>query len=231
MNLIGDALRAIGQLPERRFRSVFIRALGLTLLLLAAFFFGGGWLLSLFLPESITLPWIGEIGGVNLAIGFVSILGMFAASVFLMVPVAAALLGLFNDAIIDAVEARHYPSLPEAKPVSMGTALWDGAKLTLLVLVANGVALILYFTSTLLAPVIFWIVNGLILGREYFQAVALRRLPADQAKALRKRHFVQIWVAGFLMAVPLTIPLVNLVIPVLGVASFTHLFHRVNRRT
>jgi CysZ protein len=31
------------------------------------------------------------------------------------------------------------------------------------------------------------------------------------------------------MAAPLSIPLINLVIPVLGVATFTHLFHRLAR--
>ncbi len=29
------------------------------------------------------------------------------------------------------------------------------------------------------------------------------------------------------MAVPLTIPLVNLTVPILGAATFTHLFHRL----
>ena len=29
------------------------------------------------------------------------------------------------------------------------------------------------------------------------------------------------------MALPLTIPVVNLLIPVLGAATFTHLFHRL----
>jgi uncharacterized protein involved in cysteine biosynthesis len=37
----------------------------------------------------------------------------------------------------------------------------------------------------------------------------------------------KVWLAGILMAAPLSIPLVNLVIPVLGVATFTHLFHRL----
>ena len=35
--------------------------------------------------------------------------------------------------------------------------------------------------------------------------------------------------AGALMAAPLSIPLVNLVIPVLGVATFTHMVQRLAR--
>ena len=30
------------------------------------------------------------------------------------------------------------------------------------------------------------------------------------------------------MAIPLTIPVMNLIIPIIGVAAFTHLFHRLN---
>ncbi len=35
---------------------------------------------------------------------------------------------------------------------------------------------------------------------------------------------------GCLMAVPLSVPLVNLLIPILGAASFTHMFHRLAGR-
>jgi uncharacterized protein involved in cysteine biosynthesis len=58
--------------------------------------------------------------------------------------------------------------------------------------------------------------------------VATRRLGRAGAKALRKRHAARIWIAGTLMAAPLSVPLVNLLIPVLGAATFTHLFHRLN---
>ena len=42
-------------------------------------------------------------------------------------------------------------------------------------------------------------------------------------RALRRRHIGQIWLAGCLMAVPL----LNMLIPVLGAATFTHMFHRL----
>ena len=32
------------------------------------------------------------------------------------------------------------------------------------------------------------------------------------------------------MVVPLTIPLVNLLVPILGAATFTHLFHRLEAK-
>jgi CysZ protein len=66
-----------------------------------------------------------------------------------------------------------------------------------------------------------------LLGREYFTLVAQRRLPGPEVAALRRRNRLAIWAAGVLMAVPLTLPLANLVVPVLGAATFTHLFHRL----
>jgi hypothetical protein len=90
-------------------------------------------------------------------------------------------------------------------------------------------ALVLYLIFTPLAPILFWVVNGVLLGREYAQLVALRRSDAAGAAAFRKRHRPTIFAAGVLMAVPLTIPVVNLLVPILGAATFTHLYHRLTR--
>ena len=98
----------------------------------------------------------------------------------------------------------------------------------LVLLAANLVALLLYALFFPVAPFIFWGMNGFLLGREYFQLVATRRLGWAEAKALRRRHTGKIWLAGTLVAVPLSMPLVNLVIPILAVATFTHLFHQLS---
>jgi len=66
-------------------------------------------------------------------------------------------------------------------------------------------------------------------GREYFQLAAMRRIGREAAKELRAQNAGTIWLAGCLMAVPLSFPLINLIIPLLGAATFTHLFHRLNR--
>jgi len=95
------------------------------------------------------------------------------------------------------------------------------------VLAVNLGALFLYPFVGPFTPVLFWAVNGFLLGREYFTLVALRRLPPVEAAALRRRNRLRLWAAGTLMAAPLSIPVVNLVVPVLGVATFTHLFHRL----
>jgi len=66
-----------------------------------------------------------------------------------------------------------------------------------------------------------------LLGREYVQLAARRRGGLQKAKELRKAKAGKIWFAGTLMAIPLSIPILNLVIPILGAATFTHIFHGI----
>jgi len=77
------------------------------------------------------------------------------------------------------------------------------------------------------APFIFYGLNGFLLGMEYFTLAAIRRVGRAKAREMRRRHLPTIWLAGILMALPLSVPLVNLLIPILGAATFTHIYHRI----
>lgn len=227
--ILTDFLKALGQLGDSRFQRVFWLGLGLTFLLLlgvyATFLTAMNWIT----PEEITLPFIGPVTWVGQLVSLASVGFMILLSIFLMVPVASVFTGLFLDDVADAVEAEHYAHLPPQPR----RRFWDGLVQSLnflgVLVFANIVALVLYIFLTPLAPFIFWGLNGYLLAREYFQMVAERRLSRTEVKALRRRHGLQIWIAGILMALPLTVPLVNLLIPILGVATFTHLFHRLNQ--
>ena len=87
-----------------------------------------------------------------------------------------------------------------------------------------------YALFTPFALFIFWGLNGYLLGMEYFQLAAMRREGRAAAMALRRKHRLTIWAAGVLMAMPLSVPLVNLLIPILGAATFTHIYHAIRRR-
>ncbi len=224
--MILDAFfKALGQMGDPKFRRILLIGLGLTVALLAGATFG----VQLLLPDTVSLPWFGEIGWLSsLLSGFV-LISMIGMSVFLMVPVASVFTGFFLEQVVDAVEDKHYAHLPDVEGTPVKDILIDSLKFLGLIIVVNLLALIIYLLSTILAPVIFWIVNGILLGREYFQMVAMRRLGRKGAQELRAKHRFKIWFAGFLMAVPLTIPFLNLFIPLLGVAVFTHIFHRLNK--
>ena len=221
--IFGAFFKALGQIGDPAFRGVLLRGIGLTVALLAAMTVGLQWLL----PDTISLPWFGEVVWVSRLLSGFALIAMFGLSIVLMVPVASVFTGFYLERIADAVEQKHYPELAPAQKIGAADIATDTLKFLGLMVVVNVLALIIYLLSTVLAPVIFWIVNGLLLGREYFQMVAMRRVGRHGADALRRKHFLIIWAAGVLMAVPLTVPFVNLIIPVLGVATFTHLYHRL----
>lgn len=225
--ILGDFLKALGQVSDPRFRRVLWLGIALALALLFAIYGVFLWVIQWLTPDSVILPLVGEVRGVGTLLSFGSILFMIGLSVFLMVPVASAFTGLFLEDVAAAVEARHYPHLPAAPPIPAWEAVVDSVNYFGLLVAVNVAALVAYAFAGPLVPVIFWALNGLLLGREYFMLVAMRRLGRAGARELRARHRLAIWAAGVLMAMPLSVPLVNLVIPVLGAATFTHLYHRL----
>ncbi|MGC8201795.1 EI24 domain-containing protein [Aliiroseovarius sp. PTFE2010] len=229
VSILSDFLKAIGQLGDRRFQRVLLLGVGLTILLLFAVYAVFFWFVGWITPDSFTLPWIGEITWVDNLLSGASILLMMVASVFLMVPVASMFTGFFLEDVADAVEDRHYPTLPAATPISFTETLVDSLSFLGVIVAANIAALLIYLLTNIAAPLVFWAMNGFLLGREYFQMVAMRHLGRAGAKSARRRHAMEIWIAGALMAIPLTVPVLNLLVPVLGVATFTHIFHRLAR--
>ena len=220
----------LGQLGDPRFRKVLFLGIALGFALLVVFFAGLMWLLNAALGPEATLPFIGEVTWLNDLISWTALFSMIVLSVFLMIPVASAITSLFLDDVADAVEDRHYSNLPRADRVPWGDALIDTLSFLGVLIVANLFALILYVMFPPFALFIFWGLNGFLLGREYFTLAAMRREGRAGAKLLRKRHAGKIWFAGTLMAMPLSLPLVNLVIPILGAATFTHLYHQIQAR-
>lgn len=218
---------ALGQIGDPRFRRVLVTGIGLTIALLIAATTGFVWLVNALTGDSTTVPWLGEITWLDNVLGWGSFFLFFGLSVFLMMPVASAITSMFLDQVADAVEDRHYPALPPARSVPFSDAVVDSLGFLGVLIVANLCALVLYVMFPPAAPFIFWGLNGFLLGREYFTLAALRRMSRADAQALRKENAGTIWMAGTLMAIPLSVPLVNLLIPIIGAATFTHLFHKI----
>lgn len=228
VSMFADLGRAVSQMmSDGRFMRVLLWSVLLTILALAAVFWVMMILLGWVLPSTFILPFIGEVSFVDNLVSWAAVGVMLALSVVLMVPAAAVVVGFFLDSIVSAVEARYYPGLPVIENVSIGQQVIDSLRFFGLVVVANLLALVIYLLVAPLAPFIFWVVNGYLLGREYFTLVAMRRLGPDGARRLWKRNLAQIWLAGTAMTIPLSVPLLNLIVPVLGVAVFTHRFHRM----
>ncbi|MFK7837687.1 MAG: EI24 domain-containing protein [Sulfitobacter sp.] len=223
-------LLALGQLSDPRFRRVFFLGIGLALALLIGFTAGFAWFTDWITPEELWLPVLGEVRWIDDLLSWGAAFLLLFLSTFLMIPVASAITSMFLDEVADAVEAKHYLNLPRTQPVPFGDAVRDTVNFLGVLIAANLLAIVLYVMFPPAAIFIFWGVNGFLLGREYFTMVAIRWVGRIEAKRLRSQFSGPIWVAGVLMAMPLSVPLLNLIIPILGAATFTHLFHGLTTR-
>jgi CysZ protein len=208
-------LRAIGQLTDPPILRVLGASVMLSIACFAAAWFGIGWLLV-----SIHL-W--DVPGLDTAI---AVLGGFATLIlsWLLFPLlVSTFVGLFLDRVATTVEAKHYRGLPPAKGLPWWQGLWCSARFLGLVLVMNVLLLLLLFVPPLY-PVGYVVVNGMLIGREYFDLVALRRVDPASAKTLRKRCGFDVFVMGAIGAALAMIPLANFVAPILLTAAMVHRF-------
>jgi len=221
--------KAVAQLPDPNFRRVLLLGVGLTIALLIGVYAGVLALIDWVTEGGVTLPIVGEVQWLGDLLSIGSFFMMIVLSIFLMIPVASLITSLFLDDIAHAVEQKHYAHLPPVPRIPF----WDGVKDTVnflgVLISANLVAIIAYVMLPFLAIPIFYAVNGYLLGREYFQLAATRRIGRENARRLRESHSGTVWVAGCFMALPLSLPFVNLLVPILGAATFTHLYHRLHQ--
>jgi len=225
--ILSDFLKSIAQFDDPKFRRVLWRGMGLTIALLIAACLLVNFGINQLLSSAWAANLIGDQSWLGALINIGGVLFTIALSIWLMVPVTSAIIALFLDEVAQAVEARHYPHLPKQTATKLQDQILVGIRFLGILLLANVGALILSMIVPLLAPFVFWATNGYLMGREYFQMAAMRRMPRAQAQELFQRHQGSIWTAGILMAIPMSIPLVGLFIPILGAATFTHQFERL----
>ncbi len=153
---------------------------------------------------------------------------LLVASIGLMTPVAAVFGALSAGPVSGMIEHLRWSMVAEnqSRPPAR-----DWVNFTGLLVAANALTIMLIvFLTDLLgsAALLLWpMVNGALLGREYFTLVARRHLDPGALAKLRAAHRGRIWVAGIVTALFLSLPLLNLAAPFLGLAWFAHIFHRL----
>lgn len=215
--VIESARLAASQLLRPRFRSVMIKSVGLTILLFFAAWIGLEYLFSTFL-----LPFLGGWPWVATAAVWLLGAGVFIGAGFLLGPVTAVFAGIFLDEAAEHVEETWYGDEPPGKAVPLGQSLWLTIRFTLLVLFANLIALLLVLLPGINVA-IFFLVNGYLLGREYFMFAAMRFRPEEEAAQLRVNYSGPIFMGGMIIAGFMAIPIVNLATPVFAAAMMVHL--------
>jgi len=217
--MITASFKALGDLLSPEFRSVLFKAVGLTLLLFIAVLVAVEVIISML--TLVPWPWAETV----LAIG--TGLALVVAFFFLMAPVTAIFAGLFLDDIALRVEARHYPQDPRGTPLTAARSIAIALQFAAVVLAVNLAILPLVFTG--IGAAVLVAANAYLIGREYFQMVAMRHMPIDEARLLRKENTPRIFAAGIVPALLSLVPVVNLAVPLFATSYFVHIFKQVQR--
>ena len=227
MGTLNAYLHAFGDLTHPSIRRVVWISLALTVASFVGLFvvvqFGlgaiqvaeAGWIQSVF-------AWaVGIFGGLGTLI-----------LVWVLFPLVVTFFaGLLLEDVTKALELSHYPNDPPGRDQPLVSGIIAGLQFATVAVAANLLALLIYaillITVVLapLVPVVFYVVNGVLLGREYFDMVALRHMSRDAARQLRQANKGRVFWAGAVVAFLFTIPIVNLAAPVVGVAAMAHIFH------
>jgi CysZ protein len=221
---------AIEQLGDPRIRGVLIRAVIISAVIFVALMVGAGWLLS-------GLSVFG-IGWLDSSVSFLGSSAAFIVGLFLFPAFTGIIISFMLEEIASAVEARHYPGLPAAREEPMMEMVGNAVRFAGVTVFLNLVVFILVVPIMLITivlipfiPFVFYALNGYLLGREYFEFAAVRRLDPVNGRALRRRYKIRVFMCGIAIAVLMTIPFVNWLMPVVAAAYMVHVFEGVRVRT
>lgn len=210
---------AASRLLDRALLPIWLKSLAATLLACAAIGAAAWWgltaLLTRYLPDPDTAVLAATVAA-------------FLGTWLLWRIVALAVLQVFADEVVMAIEARDYPDMAlRARKLGwreeLARALGGAGRALLFNLLALPVALVLLVTGVG-APLVFLLVNSVLLGRELQDMVWLRhrQTPQDPSPLSAFERLA----LGGLTAFLLTVPFANFAAPFLGAACAVHLIHR-----
>jgi CysZ protein len=216
--MLADALDSLNDVFSPAFRGVMIKSLLLTAAVLVLAGFALDRVILALAP--LGPGWLAAILSVAVALGLV------AAMIFVAAPTTSLVASFYLDEIAGIVERAIDPNGPPGRPAPAIAAALYGLRFAALSLLVNLIALIL-----LLAPGIgfasFFIANGYLLGREYFELAAMRFRSATEARTLRRRNNLMVFAYGVVISAFVAVPILNLFTPLFATALMARLHRRL----
>lgn len=235
--MIDAFTKSLGQLTDRAVLKILAKSALVTGLFFVGLFFVFWWAVDwitdlmmqgaakIFVSNAALLPYESAADTI-LAVA----LGLLASWLWFRA-IAAALIPVFGDDVVRAVEARHYPhALVRAHEISFGHGLMLGLKSLGRTLGINLLMLPLYIVLAFTAiglPIALVAVNAVLIGRDFEDMMMARH---GEAFGLHGDGAVLYpagtrFALGLVTALILTIPLVNFLGMIIGTAMATHLAH------
>jgi CysZ protein len=225
--------KALSQLFTPALRAVLMKAVGLSLALIILI----GFLLHrlLFALAQAGADWAEQASGyanhaawsaLAWVLSIMAGLGIVTGAVFLMPAVTSFVGSFFVDETADAVERAYYPAEPNGRALSFLRALIEGVKIGLLAILVYLCALPFMLWAGL-GVVMLFLANSYLLGRMYFELAAMRFRPPFEAKAMRRANGAYVFLAGMVIALFVSIPVLNLATPIFAMAYMVHIHKRM----
>lgn len=180
------------------------------------------WAFLAVLSTRIELPWSWAATGLDWLAGA----GAVLLALVLLPPAGMMIAGLLLDAAAHRVETRAFPDDPPGRNLALHEGLAAGVRIAGLALALNVAAIPLLFIPVV-NVIAYLALNAFLAGREYFSLACLRFRTWREGRALRRRHWGQIFLAGLGVAVWMTIPMLNLTTPLFAIAVMTRLHKRL----
>jgi CysZ protein len=216
--MIEDVFQAFAQTFSPGLRRILFKSVALAILLLLVL----GVILQTVVTQISSLPQPFEM-----ALAIATGLGIIAGAIYLMGPISSLIAALFLDEVAEEVERRSFPADPVGRPLPIAQSLVLSVKFFGLILLVNFGALLL-----LLIPgvnlIAFFVANGYLLGREYFELAAMRYRSAEAAKALRRENSMRVFLAGLAIAGVVIVPFLNLITPIFATALMVRVHKRLS---
>ncbi|MHA1539985.1 MAG: EI24 domain-containing protein [Alphaproteobacteria bacterium] len=155
-------------------------------------------------------------------------IGAGFAAWFLFPIVLPLIASLFQEAIAEKVESKHYKGEGVLALRPFWSELFYDIKFILYALFLNLLCLPLYMMPVV-NVFVYYGLNSYLLGREFFEIAAARHYGKTQGAKLRKNHRFSAMTGGFFITFIANVPFLNLLSPFLGVVLMVHIFHSINR--
>ncbi|RZP21358.1 MAG: hypothetical protein EVA26_06760 [Burkholderiaceae bacterium] len=220
--MINLFLISVSQLPDPAFRRVIIKAILLSIFVFVFLAIVVWFVLS---ETNFFTFWAFE--------AFADTLGGITAIViaWLLFPTLASFfITLFLEDIAEAVESRYYPDTLLEKINNPSAMFVISLRFTAIALFLNVLAIPFYFFTIWFPPLgifVFYCLNGYLLGREYFELVALRHIKMEDIPSVRQANRLKLFLFGSVTTFLFTIPIINFLAPILGVTGMTHFLRKL----
>lgn len=155
------------------------------------------------------------------------LLGLMFPSLLLVI------VSFFLEDAAQVVEERYYPNLGPARHQTVSETIRITLKFAALSIVLNLLALPVFLLLLFFPPFnlfVFYALNGYLLSREYYELVAYRRLTPPVADRLRHSVAAKLFMVGVIIAVLMSVPVLNLIVPVVATAAMVHLVQEWRQR-